>query len=141
MLAIKKQHRHKIYLIIFVLCSISIAISSLLYALRQNIDLFYTPSNLLQQHKIITNKVVRLGGLVLPHSFHLQANLMKEFVVTDGKAKIKVYFAGMLPNLFREGQYIIVNGKLLANNNFHALQVLAKHDENYRPPQLKTNFS
>lgn len=112
---------------------ICVAVSLVLYALKQNINLFYTPTQLLEAH-LMPDQTIRLGGYVANHSVHYDsAGTGVTFVVTDKKNNITVSYRGVLPNLFREGQGVVVSGKL---NNSHFLiadQVLAKHDEKYMP--------
>ena len=115
-----------------------LVISLVLYALRQNINLFYTPSELFAAAQI-PNSRIRIGGLVKHGSIESLAKddkLAVQFVVTDLTQQIVVKYHGILPDLFRDGQGVIALGKLDANNIFIAEQILAKHDEKYQPPEL-----
>ena len=115
----------------FVLASVS---GLVLYALRQNISLFYTPNQLVHA-RLTHNQVVRIGGMVVKGSLtRLPKQLNVEFKLTDYKATINVQYAGILPDLFREGQGIVAIGQLIDKNHFKAVEVLAKHDEKYMPP-------
>jgi cytochrome c-type biogenesis protein CcmE len=105
-------------------------------ALKENIIYFYTPNELKKKYgnvKNIDNKI-RIGGLVLEDSVIIDKNT-SIFEITDKKDVIKVFFKGQLPDLFREGQGIVAEG-ILKDNKLIASQVLAKHDENYMPPEV-----
>jgi cytochrome c-type biogenesis protein CcmE len=105
-------------------------------ALKENIIYFYTPNELKKKYgnvKNIDNKI-RIGGLVLEDSVVINKN-ESIFEITDKKDNIKVFFKGQLPDLFREGQGIVAEG-ILKDNKLIANQVLAKHDENYMPPEV-----
>ena len=105
-------------------------------ALEENIIYFYTPNELKKKYgnvKNIENKI-RIGGLVLKDSVVINKN-ESIFEITDKKDNIKVFFKGQLPDLFREGQGIVAEG-ILKDNKLIANQVLAKHDENYMPPEV-----
>ena len=104
--------------------------------LEENIIYFYTPNELKKKYgnvKNIENKI-RIGGLVLEDSVVINKN-ESIFEITDKKDNIKVFFKGQLPDLFREGQGIVAEG-ILKDNKLIANQVLAKHDENYMPPEV-----
>lgn len=112
----------------------TVATALVLFALRQNINLFYTPSQIVSLEPI-PNHTVRLGGLVQKNSVeHVADDLTVKFIITDGNVDIPIIYHGILPNLFREGQGVIVQGKFNQQKHFIAEEVLAKHDENYRPP-------
>jgi len=124
------------YLVIILLLSITLVISLVLYALRQNINLFFTPTQLLAQQSMPTTRV-RIGGMVREDSVRRNTSidaLTVRFVVTDLKHEIAVQYTGVLPDLFREGQGVVALGKLGADQIFRAEQILAKHDEKYKPP-------
>jgi len=116
---------------------VSISASLLLYALRQNIDLYYTPTQLLAQ-LLKPGKEIRLGGIVAKNSVHEATNSLKvSFKITDFHEEITVYYQGLLPSLFHEGKGVIVQGFLNKRGIFQADEVLAKHNENYHPPNIK----
>jgi len=125
--------------IVSVFIIVCTAITLILYALKQNINLFYTPTQLIAA-SITPNQVVRIGGYVAEHSVHYDASgTAVTFTITDKKNNLLVNYHGVLPNLFREGQGIVVTGKLSAPYFLVADQVLAKHDEKYMPwPLAKT---
>ncbi|MGL1959520.1 MAG: cytochrome c maturation protein CcmE [Colwellia sp.] len=138
-----------------VLIGIAVVSGLVLYALSQNIDLFYTPSEITQGKKDTGIKPsigqrIRIGGLVVPGSikrdpdnlkvsFRL-SDLVMPIVFNESDIMITVYYEGILPDLFREGQGIVANGSLIqgASGVIHieASEVLAKHDENYMPAEL-----
>ena len=129
--------KYKRLLILFLILSIlGVATKLVLMALEENIIYFYTPNELKKKYgnvKNIENKI-RIGGLVLEDSVVINKN-ESIFEITDKKDNIKVFFKGQLPDLFREGQGIVAEG-ILKDNNLIANQVLAKHDENYMPPEV-----
>lgn len=117
------------------------AIGLMLYALNQNIDLFYTPSEIIEgkEGKIPpVGQRLRIGGMVVPGSVKRdQETLAVSFDLVDtGSAAVTVSYQGILPDLFREGQGIVATGVLTKNNHIEAHEVLAKHDEEYMPPEL-----
>ena len=129
--------KYKRLLILFLILSIlGLATKLVLMALEENIIYFYTPNELKKKYgnvKNIENKI-RIGGLVLEDSVVINKN-GSIFEITDKKDNIKVFFKGQLPDLFREGQGIVAEG-ILKDNKLIANQVLAKHDENYMPPEV-----
>ena len=129
--------KYKRLLILFLILSIlGLATKLVLMALEENIIYFYTPNELKKKYgnvKNIDNKI-RIGGLVLENSVVINKN-ESIFEITDKKDNIKVFFKGQLPDLFREGQGIVAEG-ILKDNKLIANQVLAKHDENYMPPEV-----
>ncbi len=129
--------KYKRLLILFLILSIlGVATKLVLMALEENIIYFYTPNELKKKFgnvKNIENKI-RIGGLVLEDSVVINKN-ESIFEITDKKDNIKVFFKGQLPDLFREGQGIVAEG-VLKDNKLIANQVLAKHDENYMPPEV-----
>ena len=129
--------KYKRLLILFLILSIlGLATKLVLMALEENIIYFYTPNELKKKYgsvKNIENKI-RIGGLVLEDSVVIKKN-ESIFEITDKKDNIKVFFKGQLPDLFREGQGIVAEG-ILKDNKLIANQVLAKHDENYMPPEV-----
>ena len=107
----------------------------ILYGLKQNINLFLTPTQLKQQP--FSTRTIRLGGMVKKDSVvHAEDSLEVSFVVTDLNEEIIVSYQGVLPDLFREEKGVVVQGAQDKGNHFQATQVLAKHDENYMPPQI-----
>jgi cytochrome c-type biogenesis protein CcmE len=116
------------------------AISLMLYALSQNIDLFYTPSEIVDGKDGVVPEVgqrLRVGGMVVEGSVRRnQQTLDVSFDLVDTGPTITVSYQGLLPDLFREGQGIVATGVLTEKHHIQAHEVLAKHDEEYMPPEL-----
>ena len=128
---IRKQ---RLLFISFFLLALALACGLALFALKQNINVFYTPSQLSAVPHAL-KQTIRVGGLVKKASVSHQDSTVS-FVITDSHHDVMVYYQGLLPDLFREGQGIVVEGKLRTDGALQASQVLAKHDENYMPPQV-----
>ena len=109
------------------------AVGLVLYALNSNIVFFYTPTQVAQQ-EAPRGKHFRIGGLVQPGSV-VRDGTRVSFVVTDNAREIPVAFTGSLPDLFKEGKGVVAQGSLGDDGTFAATEVLAKHDENYMPPE------
>jgi len=132
--AVRKQ---RLILVISILVGLAIACGLMFYALRQNINLFFTPQQVMAGEAPL-NTQMRVGGLVEEGSVvRDQETLDVQFVLTDGKGRFTVHYQGILPDLFREGQGIVANGTLISTNRFEAEEVLAKHDETYMPPEVQ----
>ncbi|QLH43656.1 MAG: cytochrome c maturation protein CcmE [Coxiellaceae bacterium] len=132
----KPQRRRRLLIIMGMMTGISCAAGFILYALRQNIDLYYTPSQL-HIAQLTPQQTLRLGGMVVKGSVHYATEgLTVQFVLSDYQQQVSVQYTGVLPALFREGQGVVVHGKLVNGGIFLADQVLAKHDEKYMPPSL-----
>jgi cytochrome c-type biogenesis protein CcmE len=117
------------------LAALGIAAALVLNALNSNIALYVTPSEV-AAGKAPKGQAFRIGGLVKDGSLH-RDNLTVHFVVTDMVKEIPVAYTGILPDLFKEGKGAVVQGRLGDDGNFTASEVLAKHDENYMPPEAK----
>ena len=111
--------------------------------LKNNLVFFFTPSEIINKPNITQNKI-RVGGMVKKDSIVREVVVEEEkqiqkisFIVTDFKEEISVFYSGILPDLFQEGQGVVVEGKLINNSSINAEKVLAKHDENYMPPELE----
>jgi cytochrome c-type biogenesis protein CcmE len=110
------------------------------YALRQNISLYYTPTQI-SKHEAPIGKVIRVGGMVVKHSIQQsQDELDVKFVLTDYTQQVAIHYRGLLPDLFREGQGVVVKGILSSDNEIQAKEVLAKHDENYMPAEVRDSM-
>ena len=126
----------RLFITIIIILTLGLATKLILMALEDNIVYFYTPNDLIEKFsdtKNIQNKI-RIGGLVLENSIKKEGK-KTIFMITDRKKEVKVLFEGPLPDLFREGQGIVAEG-MFQNNKFIASEVLAKHDENYMPPEV-----
>jgi len=132
---VARVHKRRMFVICVFISGAVLIMSLVLYALRQNINLFYTPQQL-RLAKIGLSTRVRVGGLVVPGSIQQQAGLTVRFKITDYTEDLELEYTGILPDLFREGQGVVALGSLAADNIFKAQQILAKHDENYMPPEL-----
>jgi len=132
--AVRKQ---RLILVVSILVGLAIACGLMFYALRQNINLFFTPQQVMAGEAPLDTQM-RVGGLVEVGSVvRDQETLDVQFVLTDGKGRFTVHYQGILPDLFREGQGIVANGTLISTNRFEAEEVLAKHDETYMPPEVQ----
>ena len=125
----------RLILILLTLAMLSTALLLILFNTKQNIVFFYTPTELLED-KILLNKKVRIGGFVKQTSFKKKSLNEYEFKITDNKNELLVYYKGLLPDLFREGQGTVVEGFIDIKNNLIASKVYAKHDENYMPASI-----
>ena len=115
--------------------TLGLALGLVLFALRETITYFKTPSDITAA-PLAPNQRFRLGGLVAAGSLKRGQGTEVEFAVTDTLKSIPVVFRGVLPDLFREGQGIVAEGRLEADGRFRADNVLAKHDETYMPPEV-----
>tara|TARA_B000000565_G_scaffold89849_1_gene65739 strand:+ start:196 stop:636 length:441 start_codon:yes stop_codon:yes gene_type:complete len=136
---LKTQRLFKVSLLLIIFL---IGCSILFYNLRNNLVFFFSPSEILEK-KISSSENIRLGGMVKKGSIKKKETEIGEkkvqetiFTITDFEKEIAVYYIGILPDLFSEGQGVVVEGNLINENKFNARIVLAKHDENYMPPEL-----
>jgi cytochrome c-type biogenesis protein CcmE len=133
---IHPKRRKKLLLILGLLIGTGIIVGLVLYALSQNINLFFSPTDMAQGKAPIDQRI-RAGGMVREGSLERATDSLKvRFVITDFVEDVKVDFTGILPDLFREGQGIVAQGKMNNEGVFVADEVLAKHDENYMPPEV-----
>lgn len=135
------QARHtRLTVILGVVAGVSLAVGLALMGLSQNVTYFYAPADVLaQQDKLLKEqKTIRIGGLVEAGSIqHVDGKPLEiTFVVTDLKDTLRVNYTGIVPDLFRDGQGVVAEGKLSAAGQFTAQTLLAKHDEKYMPPQV-----
>ena len=138
------RRKSRLKVVLSVLAGIGVAIGLTLYALSQNIDLFYTPSEIVQgknddpNQKPEVGQRIRVGGMVMEGTVKRDPKTLKvEFDVNDIGPAITIEYEGILPDLFREGQGIVAQGILKEPTLLVASEVLAKHDENYVPPDLE----
>ncbi len=130
------KRKKRLIIILALVFGSSTAIGLTLFALNQNINFFYSASQI-TNGDAPKNIRMRAGGMVVEGSVERSTeSLQVSFKLTDYANQVKVVFTGILPDLFREGQGIIAQGKLDANGIFQADEVLAKHDENYMPPEI-----
>ncbi len=130
----KSRHR-KLALITLVVVALGVAVALVLNAFNSNLVFFFSPSQI-ASGEAPTSRAFRIGGLVEMGSIKRHADgLTTSFVVTDTAKSIPVIYTGILPDLFKEGKGVVAEGRLGSDGHFTASQVLAKHDENYMPPE------
>ncbi|MDR3440210.1 cytochrome c maturation protein CcmE [Telmatospirillum sp.] len=128
----RKQRR--LYFVVLGMLALGAATALVLTAMNDTLVYFYTPSDLTKRHVSVERRL-RIGGLVEQGSVARHGDEVR-FVVTDLQATLPVVYRGVLPDLFREGQGVVTEGKLDQQGLFHASEVLAKHDENYMPKEV-----
>jgi cytochrome c-type biogenesis protein CcmE len=130
------KRKQRLYLIGLMVVGVGIAAGFALKAFNENLMFFYTPTNV-AAGEAPADHLIRVGGLVTTGSVKRQADgLTVNFDITDNAETITVQYTGILPDLFREGQGIVAHGRLTGDRMFVADEVLAKHDENYMPPEV-----
>jgi len=128
--------KKRLGLIVLMITGVAIGLSFALKSLDENIMFFFSPSEVVQG-KAPQDRLFRIGGMVVDGSVSRPGEgLTVMFDLTDNGESVTVQYTGILPDLFREGQGIIANGKLNGDGAFVAQEVLAKHDENYMPPEI-----
>ena len=128
--------RYRLTMVIFIVTTTSVAVGLMSYALRENINLFYTPSSVISGDAPI-NVTIRIGGMVVKDSLiRSKKSLQSTFRVTDGKSEVYVHYDGILPDMFSEGEGAVATGEINSDLVFIASSILAKHDENYMPPEV-----
>ena len=128
--------KKRILVVCMMIAGISVAALLILTAFEKNLMYFYSPTEIING-EAPQSRSFRIGGLVVSDTVIRNPDDLKvSFVLTDTVHEIKVIYDGILPDLFREGQGIVANGKLQSKNVFVADEVLAKHDENYMPPEV-----
>ncbi len=140
MSSIRKQ---KLIWVMITLLGSIIAVSLILYAIREQTDFYFDPTAIVAG-QAPENKRIRVGGLVVANSVkrdpkQLNDPLSVQFAITDCQATVNVSYRGILPDLFKENSGVVATGKL-QGNNFIASEVLAKHDENYMPPEVANSM-
>lgn len=130
----RAKRKQRLYLVILLLTGVSIAVGLTLMALKQNINLFFTPTQIIAG-EAPQGVAFRIGGMVVDDSVvRSEKDLSVMFEVTDTAKQVPVRYVGILPDLFREGQGVVALGRL-EGSTFVASEVLAKHDENYMAPE------
>ncbi|MEE3682716.1 cytochrome c maturation protein CcmE [Actinobacillus pleuropneumoniae] len=137
------RRKSRLKVVVSIIFGVAVAAGLMLYALSQNIDLFYTPSEIVNgknddpDQKPEVGQRIRVGGMVVEGSVKRDDKTLKvEFEANNIGPSITVEYEGILPDLFREGQGIVAQGVLIEPTRLKATEVLAKHDENYMPPEL-----
>lgn len=131
------KRKKKLVLLSSMVAAVAVAVGLVLFALSENINLFYTPTQIAEGEAPVGQRI-RAGGMVVEGSVkRAPDSLDVEFAVTDYSHEVVVKYSGILPDLFREGQGIVTMGSMNADGQFEASEVLAKHDENYMPPEVE----
>ena len=131
-----KKVKLRILFLSFIFVTIALSIFLILKSLEENVVYFISPSEIKNLTKIDNNEKIRVGGMVKENSIQMSQNQIN-FVITDYKSEINVNFSGTIPNLFAEGKGVVAEGFLEDRNFLKAKKILAKHDENYMPPEVK----
>ena len=130
-----KKVRSRFFFLVFLLSSVVLIIFLILRSLEENVVYFFSPSEIYDKPNITFNEKIRIGGLVKEDSIVKDQTSMK-FIITDLKREIIVSYSGPVPNLFSEGKGVVAEGELRDKKYFVANEILAKHDENYMPPEV-----
>ena len=132
---ITKKVRSRIIFSIIIVFFASAVLYITFKSLEENVVYFYSPTDIYNKNYTLTNKTIRVGGLVKEKSINKKETSIN-FIITDLKNEIIISYKGLLPNLFSEGKGVIAEGKLKDKKYFVADKILAKHDENYMPPEV-----
>ena len=130
-----KKVKSRIFFLIFSLILVAAIIFFILRSLEENVVYFFSPTEIYNKPSISLNKKIRVGGLVKNGSINKKETTIN-FIITDLKNEIVVSYNGLVPNLFSEGKGVVAEGKLKDKKYFVADKILAKHDENYMPPEV-----
>ncbi|WP_417582747.1 cytochrome c maturation protein CcmE [Nitrincola sp.] len=130
------KRKQRLIIVLFIVVGVSVAVGLTMFALSQNINLFYSPTQIAAGEAPQDTRI-RAGGMVVDGSVQRDPNsLFVRFDITDYDKTVTVEYTGILPDLFREGQGIVAQGSLNEKGVLNAVEVLAKHDENYMPPEV-----
>ncbi|GGC07101.1 cytochrome c-type biogenesis protein CcmE [Marinobacterium zhoushanense] len=130
------KRKQRLLIVLFIVVGVGVAVGLTLFALNQNINLFYSPSQIAEGEAPQGTRI-RAGGMVVDGSVQRSTeSLAVSFDITDYDKVVRVEYTGILPDLFREGQGIVAQGELDSRGVLQAVEVLAKHDENYMPPEV-----
>ena len=133
---LSKKVKSRFFLFFILIISLTLLILLIFKSLEKNIVYFLSPTEIYNETNISLDKKIRVGGLVKINSIIKDGNTIN-FIITDLKKEIIVSYSGIVPNLFSEGKGVVVEGKLRDKKYFIADTILAKHDENYMPPEVK----
>ena len=125
----------RFFFILLILLTLILSVFLILNSLRENVVYFQSPTDIKFLEELKKNKI-RVGGMVKDKSININSDEVN-FIITDFKNEINVTYSGILPNLFTEGKGVVAEGYLKDRNFFLATKILAKHDENYMPPEVK----
>ena len=132
---LSKKVKSRVVFLVFLLLLATVIIFLILKSLEENVVYFFSPSEIYDKPNISLNEKIRIGGLVKEDSISKDQTSIK-FIITDLKKEIIVSYSGSVPNLFSEGKGVVAEGKLKDKKYFVADKILAKHDENYMPPEV-----
>ena len=130
-----KKVKLRLVFLTLILASVILTVFLVLQSLKENVVYFQSPSEIKSLIEL-NKKKIRVGGMVKEQSVFINSNEVN-FVITDFKNEINVVYSGAVPNLFAEGKGVVAEGFLKDKNYFTAIKILAKHDENYMPPEVK----
>ena len=130
-----KKVKLRLVFLALILASVTLTVFLVLQSLKENVVYFQSPSEIKSLIEL-NKKKIRVGGMVKEQSVFINSNEVK-FIITDFKNEINVIYSGAVPNLFAEGKGVVAEGFLKDKNYFSATKILAKHDENYMPPEVK----
>jgi len=130
-----KKVKLRILFLFLLLATVILSVYLILKSLEENVVYFISPTEIKNLTEINSDKI-RIGGMVKNKSITIKSNKIN-FIITDFKNEINVSYSGSVPNLFAEGKGVVVEGYLKDRNYFNAIKILAKHDENYMPPEIK----
>ena len=131
-----KKVKLRLLFLSFIFITIALSVFLILKSLEENVIYFISPSEIKSLAEIDNAKEIRVGGMVKENSVQISQNKIS-FIITDFKNEINVSFSGSVPNLFAEGKGVVAEGFLKDHNFLNAKKILAKHDENYMPPEVK----
>ena len=129
-----KKVKLRFLFLVLILTSVILTVFLILQSLKDNVVYFQSPSEIKSLIEL-SKKKIRIGGMVKEQSIFINSNEVK-FIITDFKNEINVIYVGAIPNLFAEGKGVVAEGFLKDKNYFLAIKILAKHDENYMPPEV-----
>tara|TARA_B100000965_G_scaffold242623_1_gene203639 strand:+ start:199 stop:624 length:426 start_codon:yes stop_codon:yes gene_type:complete len=131
-----KKVKLRLLFLSFIILIVSLSVFLILKSLEENVVYFISPTEIKNLSEIDNKKRIRVGGMVKEQTIKLEQNKIT-FVITDFKNEINVTYSGAIPNLFSEGKGVVAEGFLNDRSFFNAKKILAKHDENYMPPEVK----
>jgi len=134
-----KKVRSRIVFSIIIVFFTSIVLYITFKSLEENVVYFYSPTDIYNENFTLTKEKIRVGGLVKEKSINKKETLIN-FIITDLKNEIIISYKGLVPNLFSEGKGVIAEGNLIDKKYFVAEKIIAKHDENYMPPEIKSSL-
>ena len=133
-----KKVKLRFLFLVLILFSVILSVFLILQSLKDNVVYFQSPSEIKSLTELDIKKI-RIGGMVKQQSISINSNEVN-FIITDFKNEINVTYSGAVPNLFAEGKGVVAEGFLKDRNYFSATKILAKHDENYMPPEVKESI-